>query len=167
LIPPPLRRYNRRIVSGSNAPSSSLENRVARLTASLTTIRNPQSRLAKLVDLARSRPPMPEALRLDEHLVPGCQVRLWLVREFRDGLCRFRTDSDAVTLKALTGLFCDLANDLPPEQVRDFDAGFLENLGILKQLAESRRATVLRVAEAMRDYGEERTADAGSPMPDA
>ncbi len=110
---------------------------------------------------------MPDTLRLDEHLVPGCQVRLWFVSETRDGLCRFQTDSDAVTLKALTGLFCDLANDLPPEQIRTFDAGFLEQLGILKQLAESRRATVLRVAEAMREFARGLTSDPGCQIPDA
>lgn len=147
-------------------PHPTLAERIAQTTAMLSAIRNPQQRLSRLVDLARTRPPMPEALRLDSNLVPGCQVRLWFASEFSDGICRIQTDSDAVTLKALTGLFADLANGLPQEQVAQFDAGFLENLGILKQLAESRRATVLRVAEAIRERARRQRPGAGYRMPD-
>jgi hypothetical protein len=32
------------------------------------------------------------------------------------------------------------------------DAAFLEELGLLRQLAESRRATILRVAEQIREF---------------
>jgi TatD DNase family protein len=153
-------------VSETVPPADSLDARLADFSATLGALRHPQQRLGKLVDLARVRPPMPEALRRDEHLVPGCQVRLWFVREFHDGRCRFQTDSDAVTLKALTGLFCDLANDLPPEEVARFSADVLEDLGILKQLAESRRATVLRVAESMREFARAQMPDAGCPIPE-
>ena len=159
-------RLQRPPVSETDPPAATLEARLAALSATLGALRHPQQRLGKLVDLARARPPMPEALRRDEHLVPGCQVRLWFVREFHEGRCRFRTDSDAVTLKALTGLFCDLANELPPEEVARFNADFLDDLGILKQLAESRRATVLRVAESMREFAKGRMPNAGCPIPD-
>ena len=114
--------------------------------------RDPQARLSLAVERARQRPPLPAELRRDEFLVPGCQVRLWLVPGFVDGRCRYATDSDAATLKALTGLLADVYNGRTPEEVLACPPDFLEDLGLLRQLAESRRATVLRVAQLIRDH---------------
>lgn len=118
----------------------------------LRPIADPQARFGHLVEHARRQTPLPEALRLDQFRVTGCQVRLWLVPEMHDGRCRFRADSDAVTLKAFVGLLCELASELPPEEAAQVDGQLLEELGLLRQLAESRRATILRVAEQMRDF---------------
>lgn len=126
--------------------------RAAALRAALASIRDPQARLAWAVEQARRRPHLPDALRLDAHRVPGCQVRLWLAPEFRDGCCWFQTDSDAATLRALVGLLCHLANGATPDELTTFDASVLEKAGLLRQLAESRRATVLRVADQMREF---------------
>ncbi len=118
----------------------------------LRRIADPQARFGQLVEHARRRPPLPESLRREEFRVSGCQVRLWLVPEFVDGHCRFQTDSDAVTLRAFVGLLCELATELPPAEAAQVDGRWLEELGLLRQLAESRRATILRVAEQMRAF---------------
>ncbi len=133
------------------APTT-LAGRQSRLEAQLRALRDPQARFGFLVERARTQPPLPDALRLDNHRVAGCQVRLWLVPKFQDGHCRFRCDSDAVTLRAFVGVLCELTDALPPAEVLRLDAAFLEALGLLRQLAESRRATILRVAEQIREF---------------
>lgn len=135
----------------------SLASHRAELTVRLAGIRDPQARLAWVLEQARLRPHLPEALRQEQHRVTGCLVRLWFVPEFRDGRCWFQSDSDAVSLRALTGLLCALANGGEPAEVAQFDHVFLEQLGLLRQLAESRRATVLRVAEMIREFGRRHT----------
>jgi cysteine desulfuration protein SufE len=122
------------------------------LLAALTRLRDPQARFAWAVEQARHRAPLPEELRIEAHRVTGCQVRLWFVPKFRDGRCWFRTDSDALTLKAMTGLLCELASGATPAEVAALDFAFLDQLGLLRQLAESRRATVLHVAEQIRTF---------------
>jgi cysteine desulfuration protein SufE len=145
------------------AATTSLAERLAALRARLTAVRDPQARLSQLVEQARCRPHLPVPLRLEVHRVAGCQVRLWLVPEFRAGRCRFQTDSDAVTLRAMVGVLCELTDDLAPAEVATFEFGFLEELGLLRQLAESRRATVLRVAEQIRDFGRSQLVTVSSP----
>ena len=126
--------------------------RLEQLLATLTPLRDPQARFAWAVERARQRPPLPEELRVEAHRVAGCQVRLWFVAEFAAGRCRFRTDADAVTLKAMTGLLCDLCSDGTPAEIAAQDFAFLDQFGLLRQLAENRRATVLRVAEQIRAF---------------
>jgi cysteine desulfuration protein SufE len=130
-----------------------LDARQARLIETLEGWRDPQARFGWVVEQARRRPPLPDAWRLDRFLVPGCQVRLWFVPELRDGRCWFRSDSDAVTLRALVGLLGDLCQGETPESVSEARFDWMERLGLLRQLAESRRATVLRVMDQLKAFG--------------
>lgn len=138
----------------SEPQSSSLPiaTRVADLLSPILAVRDPQQRLARLVELAKARPLLADALKLDVHRVEGCQVRIWFVPEFRDGRCWFQSDSDAITLKALVGLLCEIYSGRTPAEITEHEPRFLDDLDVLKQLAESRRATVLRVAEKIRDF---------------
>ena len=132
--------------------TESIDSKVNSLIATILDVRDPQQRLARLVEMAKARPLLPDALKLDVHRVEGCLVRIWFVPEFLDGRCWFQTDSDAVTLKALVGLLCEVYSGRMPAEIAAHEPRFLEALGVLKQLAESRRATVLRVAEKIREF---------------
>ncbi len=139
------------VVEGSdNTPAIPLN--PAAVLARFERLRDPQARLQLAIELARQRLPLPDRFRSDVHRVAGCQVRLWFVAQFHDGRCQFATDSDAVTLKALIGLLCDLYSGLTPSEVLAQSTEFLDRLGLLRQLAESRRATVRRVAGMIRDF---------------
>lgn len=138
------------MMNGPTHPS--LKDREADLVGRLTGLRDPQARFAWAVEQARLRSPLPDALRQEGYRVQGCLVRLWLVPEFRDGRCWFQTDSDAATLRAFSGILCDLASGLPPEELVDWNPGFLERLGLLRQLADNRRATIGRVADLIRGF---------------
>jgi cysteine desulfuration protein SufE len=135
------------------AVPGTLAEREAALVATLMRLRDPQSRFAWLVERARERPHLSDDLRLDAHRVTGCQVRLWWIPGFRGGRCWFQSDSDAVTLRALTGMWCDLACGASPAELAEWNPDFAVRLGLMRQMAESRQATVLRVAAMIRDYG--------------
>jgi cysteine desulfuration protein SufE len=118
----------------------------------LLLLRDPQARFASAVEQARLRSALPDPLRQEHFRVQGCLVRIWLVPEFREGRCWFQTDSDAVTLRAFSGMLCDLASGALPEEIVAWNPEFLERLGLLRQLADNRRATVGRVAELIRGF---------------
>lgn len=129
----------------------------------LRALRDPQARFQWLVDRARVGPVLPDSLRTDAHRVTGCQVRLWWVAEERDGRLWFASDSDAVTLKAITGLLAECYCGETAEGVRSDPPRFLEEFGLLRLLAESRRATILRVSDSMNSslHGPRRLPEAG------
>ena len=129
-----------------------IASKVRDLIAPILAVRDPQQRLARLVEMAKARPLLPDALKLDVHHVEGCQVRIWFIPVFQDGRCWFQSDSDAITLKALVGLLCEVYSGRTPAEIAAHEPRLLEALGVLKQLAESRRATVLRVAEKIREF---------------
>ena len=135
------------------------------LISELKAIRDPQARFQWAVERARTRPALPEELRNEAHRVPGCQVRLWWVCAEVAGRRWFASDSDAVTLKALTGLLAEAYSGETIEGLMSDSPQFLEPLGLLRQLAESRRSTVLRVVAAMVAGAIDRGGDVPVTMP--
>ena len=133
---------------------TSLAVREQALVDRLLPLKDPQARFAWAVDQARLRSALPAPLRQERFRVPGCLVRLWWVSEFREGRCWFQTDSDAMTLRAFSGILCDLASGASPEELAVWNPEFLERLGLLRQLADNRRATIGRVAALIRDFAE-------------
>ena len=135
-------------------PSALLEMQQQRL-AELFLIGDPQQRLARVVHDAGRRPVLEAPLRIDANRVEGCLVRVWLVPEFRDGKCFFRCDSDAVSLKAIGGLLCELYSGYTPEEIAATHAAVLKHVGILPQLAENRQRTLARIEEKIRRFAQE------------
>jgi cysteine desulfuration protein SufE len=140
------------VLTQQTIESRTLLEKEQQLVAVLLEVRNPQQRLAMIVEHARKRPPLDAALRVEANRVQGCLVRTWFVAELRAGKCVFSTDSDAVMLKALLGLVCDLYSGFTPEEIATSSPDVLQQLGVLHQLAENRSRTVLRVAEQIQEF---------------
>lgn len=141
-------------MSAPSTTSALLEHQHQRL-APLLQMGDPQQRLARLVEEARHRAPLDSVLRIEMYRVEGCLVRVWLVPECRSGKCFYQCDSDAVSLKAVGGLLCDLYSGHTPEEIAASNTGLLKPLGILHQLAENRRRTIGRIEEKIRHFAQE------------
>lgn len=131
---------------------SSLKQQQGERLAALLQIGDAQARLARLVEEARRRAPLPPAQRMEANRVEGCLVRVWFMAEFRDGQCFFQCDSDAVSLKAVGGLLCELYSGFTAEEILTSGPGALEPLQILHQLAENRQRTIARIEEKIREF---------------
>ena len=138
--------------------ASSLSQHQSQRLAPLLQIGDAQARLARLVEEARRRAPLAPAQRVEANRVEGCLVRVWFVAELRDGRCHFQCDSDAVSLKAVGGLLCELYNGHTPEEILATSSDVLEPLKILHQLAENRQRTIARIEEKIHRFAEEQKA---------
>jgi cysteine desulfuration protein SufE len=123
--------------------------------AELLQIGDPQQRLARVMHAAPRLPPIEPERRIEANRVEGCLVRVWFVPEIHQGKCFFRCDSDAVSLKAVGGLLCELYSGQTPEAIVATQFGFLKPLGILHQLAENRRRTIVRIEEKIRLFAQQ------------
>ncbi len=61
-----------------------------------------------LIIKAQQLPPMPEARKTPETLVPGCQSRVWLYRWTEDDAVHFVADSDTLILRGVLQLLREL-----------------------------------------------------------
>lgn len=92
-----------------------------------------------IIDLGKELPQLADSERIDENLIRGCQSKVWLSSELRDGRLYFTVDSDAFIVKGLLGIVLAAYNGKTPAQIREFDiAAYFDALDLLKHLSPTR-----------------------------
>lgn len=93
---------------------------------------------AKLIELGRSLPALIETKKTDEHLVKGCQSRVYLTSEWFDGTVVFAAESDALISSGLAALLIHVYSGEPPEVILKCPPDCLDALGIRGSLTPNR-----------------------------
>lgn len=108
-----------------------------------------------VIDLGKSLPPLPEALRVPANIVRGCQSQVWLVTRQHDGKLAFDIDSDAHIVRGLIAIMLAAYQDQPPSSILSFDMEALfDELDLIKHLSATRgnglRSMVARIQDEAR-----------------
>ncbi|MFZ8837099.1 MAG: SufE family protein [Flavobacteriales bacterium] len=107
-----------------------------------------------VIELGKSLNSMPESAKLDDHLIRGCQSRVWLVAAKNDdGTIRFEADSDAIITKGLVALMIRALNGLTPKAVAEADLWFIAKIGLDTHLSPTRANGLQSMVQQMRHYG--------------
>ena len=105
-----------------------------------------------LIDLGKGQEPLPEADRTDDNLIDGCQSRVWLVCEPRDGRLFFRAESDALIVKGIVGLLLRVLSGHTPQEILDADLYFIDRIGLKDHLSPTRSNGLLAMIKQIRVY---------------
>ena len=57
-----------------------------------------------LIDMGSGQEPLPEEYKTEQNLIDGCQSRVWLQADYREGRVVFRAESDALIVKGIVDL---------------------------------------------------------------
>jgi cysteine desulfuration protein SufE len=129
-----------------------LEEKRQRIIDDMSYLPDRFERFTYIVDYAKDRGPLPEAMRNETFRVEGCQSQLWLVPEFRDGRCRFRADSDSAIVKGIATIICDYYSGEKPETILGGDVEFLQQVGVDQHLSSNRRNGLGKVDERIKRF---------------
>lgn len=108
-------------------------------------------RYAHLIEMGRKLPPFPEAWQDDAHRVPGCQSKVWLEAEERDGRLWLAGASDAAIVSGLVALLLRVYSGRPPAEILATDPAFLKDFGLLEALSTNRGSGVASMARRIRE----------------
>ncbi|WP_268799903.1 SufE family protein [Pseudomonas huanghezhanensis] len=96
-------------------------------------------------------PPLADDEKTDEHLVDGCESKVWLLAEAADGVWQFRAASDARLIRGLVALLLARVNGLPTTELQGVDLNeWFNQLGLSRQLSPSRSNGLNAVLQRMR-----------------
>jgi len=97
-----------------------------------------QERYRHLIDLGRTLPPYPEACRTEEHLVRGCQSRVWLNPRYEQGVLFFDAASDAVIVSGIVALLLRIFSGHSPAAIIAAEPHFVQDIGLSDHLSPNR-----------------------------
>ena len=91
-----------------------------------------------IIELGKKLDSFPENKKTDDRLIKGCQSRVWLDWEVKDGKLYFTADSDAIITKGIISLLISVYSGRSAEEIAGDDFSFLEKLGLKENLSPTR-----------------------------
>ncbi len=130
-----------------------IEEKQSEIIEEFSDIEDWLDRYAQIIDLGNELPPIDECLKTPEHLIEGCQSRVWLDAALDgDGKVRFKADSDAIIVKGIISLLIGVLDGHTPEEILDADLHFINDIGLGEHLSPTRSNGLLAMVKQMRMY---------------
>jgi len=107
---------------------------------------------AYLIELGNDLPELDAKDKSDQHIIKGCQSRVWLVAELQDGKIHFRGESDAVIVKGLVALLLRVVSGRTPGELINNELHFIDDLGLKQHLSPTRSNGLLAMVKQIRLY---------------
>ena len=105
-----------------------------------------------LIELGKDLKVIDEKFRVQNNLITGCQSRVWLHAEYKDGKVWFSADSDAVITKGLVSLMIRVLDGQSPDDILNAELGFLEKIGLKEHLSPTRSNGLTSMIKQMKLY---------------
>ena len=107
-----------------------------------------------LIELGKSLEPFPEEKKTEGRLIKGCQSRVWLDAEERDGHLYFTADSDAIITKGIISLLISVYSGRTREEIADDDFSFVAEIGLKENLSPTRANGLVSMIDTIKRLAE-------------
>jgi cysteine desulfuration protein SufE len=105
-----------------------------------------------LIELSRDLPMIDTKLKIKENLITGCQSKVWLNAEHKNGLIYFTADSDAIITKGIIALLIRVLSGRDPEEIMKSELWFIDKIGLRQNLSPTRSNGLLSMLKQMKLY---------------
>lgn len=103
-----------------------------------------------LIDLGKSLHKIDEKHRTEENIIKGCQSRVWLNSELKDGKVMYTADSDAIITKGMVALMIRVLSDQSPTDIAKAELGFINKIGLKEHLSPTRANGLVSMIDRMK-----------------
>lgn len=107
-----------------------------------------------LIELGKSLEPFPKEKKTEDRLIKGCQSRVWLDAEEREGHLYFTADSDAIITKGIISLLISVYSGRTREEIADDDFGFVAEIGLKENLSPTRANGLVSMIDTIKRLAE-------------
>ena len=105
-----------------------------------------------LIELGKELRVIDEKHKVQNNLITGCQSRVWLHGEYREGKIYFSADSDAVITKGLISLMIRVLDGQTPDDILNAELGFVDKIGLKEHLSPTRSNGLTSMIKQMKLY---------------
>tara|TARA_Y100001936_G_C15890497_1_gene567714 strand:- start:253 stop:669 length:417 start_codon:yes stop_codon:yes gene_type:complete len=105
-----------------------------------------------MIELSKTLEKMDESLKNDENLIKGCQSKVWLNADFKDGKINFIADSEAIITKGIIAILLMVFNNKTPDEIIKSDVSFIEKIGLKEHLSPNRANGLYSMIKQIKFY---------------
>lgn len=109
-----------------------------------------ESKYEHLIDLGKSLPLIKEEFKTEERIIKGCQSRVWLNSELKEGKIFFTADADAIITKGMVALMVRVLSEHTPKEIVDAKLNFVDAIGLKEHLSPTRANGLVSMINKMK-----------------
>lgn len=103
-----------------------------------------------LIELGKSLPKIEESLKTEDRIIKGCQSKVWLHSEKKDGEIVYTADSDAIITKGMVALMIRVLSHQKPQNIVNANLDFINKIGLTEHLSPTRANGLVSMIKQMK-----------------
>src|SRR5690625_349770 len=105
-----------------------------------------------IIELGKTLPLIKEEDRKDDLLIKGCQARVWLKADYKDGKIILTSDSDAIITKRIIAILIRVFSNQTPDDIINSDMDFIDTIGLKEHLSPTRADGIVSMIKQIQMY---------------
>lgn len=115
-----------------------IQDQIGQVRDRFNKFNNWEDKYRELIVFGKELDQLEEKYWIDKFLVKGCQSKVWLRPEYKDGKVFFSATSDAVLVRGIIGLIVSVYSGHEPDEILKTKPDFLKDIGITEHLSMNR-----------------------------
>lgn len=103
-----------------------------------------------IIEMGNSLSPLAEEKKIPQNIIEGCQSRVWITAELRNGRVHYEAESDTIIVKGIVSLLLRVLSDQTPNDILESDLYFIKEIGLQEHLSPTRSNGLVSMLRQMR-----------------
>ena len=103
-----------------------------------------------IIDMGNNLTPLDEQYKTNQNLIEGCQSRVWITAQMKDGKVHFEGESDAIIVKGIVSLLFKVLNNQTPNDILNNELYFIKEIGLQEHLSPTRSNGLVSMLKQMK-----------------
>ena len=105
-----------------------------------------------MIELGKSLPLIAPEFKTDDHLIKGCQSKVWVHAALEGDQLSFTADSDAIITKGIIAILIRAFSNQHPKDILDADTDFIDQIGLKEHLSPTRANGLVSMIKQIKLY---------------
>ncbi len=106
-----------------------------------------------MIELGKSLPLIDEKYKTEDHIIKGCQSKVWVHAEMtEDNKVSFTADSDAIITKGIIAILIRVFSNQSPKDILEASTDFIDEIGLKEHLSPTRANGLVSMIKQLKMY---------------
>ena len=105
-----------------------------------------------IIELGKGLPLIAEEYKTEDNIIKGCQSKVWVHAEEKDGKVVFSADSDAILTKGIIAILIRAFSNQTPAVILAANTDFIDEIGLKEHLSATRANGLVSMIKKIKMY---------------
>ena len=105
-----------------------------------------------IIELGKGLPIIEDQYKTEDNIIKGCQSKVWVHAEEKDGNVVFSADSDAILTKGIIAILIRAFSNQTPAAILEANTDFVDEIGLKEHLSATRANGLVSMIKKIKLY---------------